>query len=261
MEIIKQNLGSKFSEIEVIPFSDIHIGANVDYKILKDTIKYIEDTPNAYTMLNGDLLNNAIKTSVSDIYSEFINPDAQLEKLVELFKPIKHKILCVLSGNHEDRTWKLTGIDIVKNFCYRLRIEDRYSSGNVMMFLSFGNKRGELATPRPFTFSLYAMHGSGGGKLIGGKMNTLERMSGIVDADIYLHSHTHTPATFKLDFIRVNHEKKSVKQVTKLFVNTNAWLEYGGYGEVKGYKPSTITPVKIKLKGIDRNKQYATCEL
>jgi len=259
MKTIKVDLGSHFNEVEIVPISDSHIGDDYNEKLLRDTIEYVRITPNAYTILNGDMLNNALKTSVSDIYSAIIQPEEQIEKLVELFMPIKEKILAVLSGNHEARTYKATGIDIVKNFCYRLGIVDKYSSGNFMLFISFGLPF--ISRPnRRHTFSLYSTHGASGGKLVGSKMNALERLSGIIDADIYLHSHTHTPATFKLDYFRSNNRTKTVAQVTKLFVNTNAWLNYGGYGETMGFKPSTVTPVKINLIG-SKQKCYATCEI
>jgi len=279
MKTIKADLGSHFDKIEIVPISDSHIGDDYNEKSLRTTIEYIRVTPNAYTILNGDLINNALKTSVSDIYSAIMQPEAQIEKLIELFTPIKDKILAVLGGNHEARTYKLTGMDVIKNFCYRLGIVDKYSTGNFMLFISFGlpfetrpNRRytfslysthgasGGKLVNRRYTFSLYSTHGASGGKLVGSKMNALERLSGIVDADIYLHSHTHTPATFKLDYFRSNSRTKTVSQVTKLFVNTNAWLNFGGYGETMGFKPSTVTAVKINLIG-SKQKCYATCEI
>lgn len=260
MKVIRRDLGSEFNEIEIIPISDTHIGdKETNLKALKKTIDYIKNTPNVYTILNGDLLNNAIRSSVSDIYSATFNPEQQMDTLVELFEPIKDKILAVLEGNHEHRSYKETGIRITKNFCYRLGIVDIFTDDVFMLFVSFG-----LPFPtrinRRHTFSIFSVHGSSGGKYVGGKLRGVESLSGIIDADIYLHSHTHTPAAFKLDYFRSNSRTKTVQQVTKLFVNSTAWLGYGGYGAVNGYKPATIAPTKIKLVG-DGKIKYANCEI
>jgi len=260
MKTIKRDLGSQFNNIEIIPISDTHIGDMVtDMKALKKTLQYIQDTPNVYTILNGDLLNNAIKSSVSDIYSATLNPEEQMATLIELFEPIKDKILAVLEGNHENRSYKETGMRTTKNFCYRLGIVDRFTDDVFTLFVSFGLPQ-QSRPNRRHTFSIFSRHGNSGGKYVGGKLRGVESMAGVVDADIYLHSHTHTPASFKLDYFRSNCRTKTVTQVTKMFVNSNAWLGYGGYGAVGGYKPATIAPVTIKLFG-DGKYKWATCEL
>ena len=42
--------------------------------MIKERIEYVKNTESAYAVLNGDLMNNALKTSVSDIYSEQLSP-------------------------------------------------------------------------------------------------------------------------------------------------------------------------------------------
>ena len=260
MKVIKHDLGSHFNKIEIVPMGDTHVGSpEMNEKKIRETVEYVRVTPNAYVVMTGDAIDNAIKTSISDIYTATMQPEAQIEKLLELFNPIKDKILAIQAGNHSMRSYRLTGIDIIKNFAYRMGIDDYYTAGNFMLFVSFG-----LPFPtrpnRRHTFSLYSTHGSTGGKTVGGKLGGLEKMAGVIDADIYLHAHVHTPATFKLNFFRSNSRTKTVQEVTKLFVNSNAWLDFGGYGEVKGYRPATISKVRIKLEGVG-DKKYATCEL
>ena len=71
----------------------------------------------------------------------------------------------------------------------------------------------------------------------------------LVDADIYVHSHTHLPAVFKQGYFRVDTANSSVSHVTKLFVNTSSTLDYGGYGETQGYKPTAKDTPLIRLDG------------
>ena len=92
-------------------------------------------------------------------------------------------------------------------------------------------------------------HGTGGGRKEGAKAIRLADMASIIDADIYVHSHTHLPMVMKERFARVNLPHSSFAFVDKLFVNTAACLNYGGYGEEFEFKPaSTATPI-IYLDG------------
>ena len=50
------------------------------------SVQYDKD---AYIILNGDILNNATKTSVSDCYSEVLMPMEQIQQAVELFVQIR----------------------------------------------------------------------------------------------------------------------------------------------------------------------------
>ena len=92
-------------------------------------------------------------------------------------------------------------------------------------------------------------HGARGGRKEGGKLNALADLAEIVDADIYVCGHTHLPATFKNGFYRASAITSSVQYVTHTFVNTAAALNYGGYGEVQGYKPASKDYPVIILNG------------
>lgn len=261
MKVISVDLGQELSSVRIIPLSDMHIGdGHVNIKKLQETIDYIKTHDDVYTIVNGDNIDNAVRNSVSDIYGGVMNPMDSLEKLYEMLLPIRKKILVMTTGNHEARTYKQTGIDVTRNIAWRLGLEDNYAPENYVLFVSFGQPHTTRETRR-YTYSLHGTHGSGGGgRLVGGKLNALERLAGNIDADIYLHSHTHVPATFKLDFIRTDTRTRTIRQVTKMFVNTNAWMNYGGYGEVFNFKPSTISPVVIKLEP-KNGELYSSCEV
>ena len=74
------NLPKDITNIEVLPLSDLHVGdASFDRECFLRYIRYVEAEPNRYILLNGDILNNATKSSVSDIYEETMNPRDQIE--------------------------------------------------------------------------------------------------------------------------------------------------------------------------------------
>lgn len=239
--------------IEIIPMADLHIGdSQCDYKLVLERIEYIKNTKNAYCILDGDLMDTAIASSIGDTYSASIQPMEQLKHCVKIFEPIKDKILAVLSGNHENRVWKSDGIDITEIMCAQLGIAERYSPTTALLFIRFGDK-GKHLHNRTMTYTIYATHGSGGGRREGGKVNRLADLASIVDADCFVHGHTHLPLIFKESYYRVNVSQSTVTAVDKLFVNCGASLNYGGYGDKAGFKPASKRTPTIYLDGHKRD--------
>lgn len=260
MKVIKIDLSQDIKQLELHTFADEHIGdEHCDLKRLKERIEYVKNTPNAYCIMNGDILDNATKTSIGDCYTQAFNPMEQLARATELFSPIADKILCITHGNHENRTYKKEGINLSYLIAEQLGLGDRYSPTSVLLFLRFGtdasgqresNGSGKI---RKICYTLYCLHGSGGGRKEGAKAIRLADMASIIDVDIYIHSHTHLPMIMKQGFHRIDLRNSGVALVDKLFVNTAANLKYGGYGEAGEFKPSSMDTPIIYLDGTSKN--------
>ena len=98
-------------------------------------------------------------------------------------------------------------------------------------------------------YTVYVSHGNCGGRKESGKIQRLVDLSTIVDADCYVVGHSHLPALLKDSFARPCMANNSITYGTRLYINTSAKLNYGGYGEVGGFKPPcTDTPI-IHLSG------------
>jgi predicted phosphodiesterase len=249
MKAVKVNLSKDIEQAQIHVFSDWHVGdKGCKINDIQQQITEVANNPNAYCILNGDLMNNATKTSVSDCYAEVLTPMEQLSELYRLLSPIKDKILLITIGNHEARTYRQDGIDLMRLLARQLDIEDRYCSEGGVLFLRLG-KGAERHAEKPYSYTLYVTHGSGGGRKEGAKAVRLADMASIIDVDIYVHSHTHLPMIMKQSFYRVSQQNSSVAKAEKLFVNTAAQLEYGGYGQTYEFKPnSTANPI-IYLSG------------
>lgn len=257
MQVLKCDLGD-FKEIEILPLADWHIGdPHSDGKKITEYLDYIKSKPNVFVILNGDMMNCAVKSSISDVYSETVSPMEALKQCVKLFDPIKDRVLCITDGNHERRIWRNDGVDMTQLMATQLGLGDRYTNASALLFVYFGQWYKSGRHPGPVLYTLYVVHGSGGGRKEGGKVQRLVDLSAIVDADIYIHSHTHLPAVARNSYYRVSTTNRSVQQVDKLYVNTSSALQYGGYGEAASFKPnSTETPI-IKLDGT-RHRMTAT---
>ena len=255
MKTIRCDLPDK-GIIEIYPLADLHIGdAMSDGKMILNTLDYIKNTPNTYCILDGDLMDTAVCSSIGDTYGANLQPMEQLKTCVRLFQPLADagRILAVLPGNHENRVYKSDGIDMTEMMCAQLRIPERYSPTTALLFVRFGKDNRKERKGRPHLYTIYVTHGSGGGRREGGKVNRLADLASIVDADIYIHAHTHLPLVFKEAFYRVSGSNSSVAMVDKLFVNTAAALNYGGYGDKAGFKPASKCYPVIYLDGVNHN--------
>lgn len=259
MKTVKVKLDKSFDSVEVHILADWHIGDKYcKFNEIKNTLKYIEETPNAFCILNGDLMNNATKTSVSDCYAEQMKPQGQLQLLCDLIEPIKDKVLFITQGNHEARTYRNDGIDLTAIMAKQLGIYDKYARAGGVLFLRFGELGGHSHN-RKVCYTFYITHGSGsGGKKEGGKANGLCDLASIVDTDIYIHAHTHLPMVIKENFFRLDNKNSCVKEVEKLFVNSASSMSYGGYGQEFKFKPANSTSPIIYLDG---HKKSASAKL
>ena len=254
MQTAKHELPRDLKEAEIHVLADLHLGdPNCDEKGITERIRRIAETPNAYALLNGDLLNTATKTSVSDIYAETLTPMQQLKRAAYLLGPIKGKILGGVLGNHEERIVKADSIDLTDILARELGFP--YCPEGLLLFIKLGEHNGKKGY-RQITYSLYMTHGTGGGRTMGGKVNAVQRMAQVVDADVYCMGHVHTPSVTRESFYRTDIATCSAKLVERLYVITGAAMDYGGYAQRQIYTPaSKISPV-IRLRG-DRKQADA----
>lgn len=247
-KVIRINLNKERNEIvgdiKVIVIADSHIGdRNANVKYLKEIIDMVLREPNTYIIINGDICNMALKNSKSNIYDDIMGPEEQLEFAYQLLYPVRHKILCMHPGNHDERPERETGIDVIKFLAHKLGIIDRYSKFGWFLFLQFGNcKRG-----RPIIYEAYGYHGSGGCGTSGAKLNKVKSLRSIVVADLYVMSHVHDVNVNRSPIIVADKASKTLVQRTQHFLTTNSFVEYGGYASKAGYPASSILIAEISF--------------
>lgn len=256
MHTVRIDYPEEWERMNVYTLADLHIGDQMALDAeIKRRFDEIANDPCGVCVLNGDLMNTALKNSVSDVYAEKLTPMQQIARLVEMLRPIQGKIVAATTGNHEQRAYRDDGIDIMRLVCRELGIENRYDPCGVLVFVRFGEKNGHERHKGKHTkrlYTIYATHGSGGGRKEGAKAIRLADMASIVDADCYIHSHTHMPMVMKQDYYRTSASNSSVDKVERTFVNTASAMDYGGYGQAAEFKPSSISNPVIHLYARDR---------
>ena len=254
MQVFDYEFGGDVDQLKILGLSDLHLEDPLcDTRRAVQFVEEVRSEDNTYCIVNGDVFNNATRTSVSDAWGNRMDIDTAIDEVVALLDPIKEKILVLTDGNHEKRSYRDHNRLLVKDVSRILGINDRYSFGPYLLYMAFGKNQGRDC--RKTVYSLYGKHGSGGGRRVGSKFNKLEDMLSTINADIFLHSHTHVEGAFRLSSASVDYRNRKPIFKDHLFVNTAAYLEHGGYGEEAGYRPvSTVYP-RIYLRGEERFAQ------
>ena len=254
MNTAKHELPRDMTIAEIHVLADLHLGdPHCDEASIKERVKRIAETPNAYCLLNGDLMNVATKTSVSDIYAETLTPMQQLKRAEYILSPLRGKILGATIGNHEERIVKTDSIDLVEILSREMKFP--YCPDGLLLFIKLGELTGNKHF-RQTIYSLYMTHGTGGGRTMGGKVNAVQRMAQAVDADVYVMSHVHTPSVTRDMYYRTDLPTCTAKPVERLYVITGASMDYGGYGQRQMYTPASKQSPVIRLRG-DRKEADA----
>lgn len=253
---VAHRLPADQNEIFLYPISDVHYGHPLfSEKHLTRILAEILHLPNAYVILNGDLCECALRESKGDVYHQ-TPPDKQLEWIIAKFEPIKHRILAMTAGNHENRIADKTGIDICAIIARQLHVF--YRNEGAMVKIEFGDNNN--STPgKPYVCYVYATHGYGGARTTGAKIAKGERSANnFQKVKLVIMSHDHQAAFVsgtKLepdDRTSVDEDgfrTGKMRAVTVKILKSNAFLKWGGYSERGGYPPVDLDPCYARIYG------------
>lgn len=243
--------------IVVFPISDVHFGALEHMnKEWLEFCKLVEQTPNAYIILGGDMVNNNVRTcGFINPYDELVRPREQKKRMVEMLTPIKDRILCAVTGNHEARSMKDDDIDITYDIMAKLDLEDLYRPNMAFMKVSLGHRKADNTPIQSYTFAV--THGAGGGIFTGATVNRNERFGNVIEGlDCLVVGHTHKGTVTKPSKIVIDRKNDKVTMSHYVVISMVSWLNYGGYAMQKMLLPSHVAdPQKLKLHMNQSNKR------
>jgi predicted phosphodiesterase len=236
-------------ELHIHPIADVHLGAaeHMESAWREFRTRILED-PDAYIILDGDLINNATRSSVSNIFEETMRPREQKKLMTEMLEPLRDKILCAVPGNHEGRSGKDADDDPMYDIMCKLDLEDIYRENMAFVKIQCGSVEAD-GRLNP-TYVIAVTHGNGNGLLTGGSVNRAERFGYAIDgADVLILGHTHKPFTTQPGKIFVDSRNNRVSVKPFKVVSATSWLSYGGYAARKNLLPTTHAPQILKLSG------------
>ena len=249
LKVLTHDLGVETESVYLIPLSDLHIGSEFDEKKFNGYRDWILERDNAYCIINGDVLELALKSSIGNPYST-LRPKEQKALAIKCLQPLASagKILAYLDGNHEARASKETDEYVGQYICEMMGIPEVYNSDGIFLFLNVGHNRNKGPKNR-VTYTIFMLHGWTGSRRIGGKANNLEDMAKSVHADIYIASHTHTKFAFPRRIVEPDTRTKTLRYKKQFCVSAGSFLEWDGYAVRKGYNPVSLGSPRIRLNG------------
>ena len=236
-------------DITIVPIADVHLGAPECME--QEFIKFIDTIAakdNVYVVLVGDLLNNAIRSSVSDIYAELYRPSVAKRMMANILEPIKDRILCSITGNHERRSSREVDDDATADIMCKLDLEHLHRENIAFMKLQFGDVNGDgLRNP---TYTIAVAHGSGGGGQTGAGVNKTERFSAYIDnLDAFISGHSHRPVVSQPGKIYIDTRNNKVSIKPFKVITATSWIRSGGYSLQKLLTPTSHALQTITLSG------------
>lgn len=263
----------------VIPFSrpdvfhiytlgDIHNGTKhcVENK-LKEKIREIKDDKRNIWVEMGDsceFITPGDPRFDAGVLADWLKKDDdnialdEVEHLVELLSPIASQCAGKLKGNHEITIHQHSHINVQKEICKRLKVDDLDYSAFIKFI--FRRKGGGNDA---HVYTAFVTHGAGCAITAGAKLIRLQRLMDNFDADIIASGHVHDIITYTKPYLTLD-SNNQVKQRVKVGAMTGCWFRTysqgvsSSYGEQKNYPPValgcpvfTINPDKsiLEVKG------------
>ena len=240
-------------DITIIPISDVHLGSQecMEQEFI-DFIKKIAATEHTYLVLGGDLIDNGTRSSVTNPFRATMPPSQQKREIANILEPARDRILCIVPGNHERRSWKDADDDPVYDIASKLDLEDLYRENIAFLKIKLGIE-GETSrsngSQRP-TYTIVVTHGHGGGILTGGAVNKSERFGYVIDGmDALIVGHTHKPYTTQPGKIYIDKQNNQVCIKPFKVISSTSWLSFGGYAARNMLLPSTHCLNTLTLRG------------
>lgn len=245
MEIVQQHLSRDFDIIEIFSVNDLHVGDPLhDGKMFDRFLKMIKEQDNRFIVLAGDLIDNPTRNSVGDTYESLMSPQEQKEFVIEKLEPIADRILFICDGNHEARNVRGDGQLITRDIAFALKKKDVYRAPGGFLQVTFGAKR----NGKRRSYVGYITHGSGGGATSGNALNKVESLSYFAQADFYIMGHNHKRIVAdNVVQLRPDTRNGIVRAISPICIVAGAWMDYGGYGQFKMYRPGGKGTVPLRL--------------
>lgn len=202
----------------VAVWGDLHLGGlNTDYDRIQQELEIITNTPNAYLILLGDLVDGVFWGGASGA-EQSQTLDEQRGFLMALFEAIKGRVLFAIPAEHDDKWATRTGATPYFNFTEITGAP--FVRGTAEVEVVVGDNE----------YRIVAQHKARGNSLYNKNHPTVRQSRfGLQGADIYMSAHTHRKQVSQ-EAVR---EFNGSRLITHISVG--AYKSSDEYGEREGF--------------------------
>ena len=223
----------------VLPISDVHWGSpECNKELFLENMQWAHEHKNVHLILNGDLLEASTRGSVgSGVYEQKANAGNQLEEMLAILKPFadEGRIIGITNGNHEDRIYNMSGVDITRVMANELKTP--YFKNGGFFKIGVGKQN----------YHMYVTHGSSGATLPYTKIKKTLDLGRFIDVDLYASGHVHDNQVHSQEYLAIDNRRGGVIKKNRYFVITGHYLDWKGYAQAKSLVPGKQGTPKIKL--------------
>jgi predicted phosphodiesterase len=219
--------------------NDLHYGSELFNDKKWNAFKAeVMSNDHAYVCWIGDLMENAVPNSKSDVLTQKHPPAEQKAWVTQQFKDFGGKNIAVVPGNHEyNRTTKMCGLYPLYDCCLLAGIDDKYR--NTIAFIDIGIGVRSNNNKQVHYFG-QIQHKARTAKAY----CSADYTDGI---DFFAYGHDHNPSddpTAKLVFDSRN---KIVYKRNVECLDNGSCCFFGGYGAQNAYRPQSDKMYKLRI--------------
>lgn len=235
----------EFAFIEVYAIHDLHVG-NATFNLQKwNALKEdILSVPNRYAIFVGDMMENAVPGSKSDVFTQTMPPQDQKEFIAKELTDLAERTIAIVDGNHErNRVTRATGLYPLYDCALLAGIGDRYRPHFVIADIGVGARKKDASQQTHYV--IYAVHKAKDTKAY----SSADFVDGI---DAMVFGHTHSPQDIPRGKLVYDGKLKQIRQRSVETINAGSFCQYGTYAVDNAYRPNSDKLYKFILMGDEK---------
>lgn len=174
----------------------------------------------------GDNFENALPNKPHMMWDQLTEPEAQLDYVEALLRPVAGQIVGAVTSNHSRRSRKAAGIDLDRQLACRLGYRNKYHGTIGHTVLPVGKMK----------YRIIYTHGIGSGSNVLSDFRAINTM--YPNADLICASHTHTCLTTSEGFFTMTDGGRHTHRV--VYARTGSGITYPSYAEEQLYRPQPM---------------------
>ena len=242
------DLPSEFEYVDIYFIHDVHYGSELfNEKKWENLKKRILADEKSVVCFVGDLMENAIPNSKSDMFTQTHSPAQQKEWVIQQFKDFSHKIIAVVAGNHEDnRTTKVSGLYPLYDCCLIAGVDDKYR--NTIAFIDIGVGVFKYVKNKQVHYFGQIQHKARDLK----SYHSSDYTDGI---DFFASGHDHETKDKPRAKMVFDKQNKVIYKRNIECLNCGSFCEFGGYGSKNAYRPQSDKMYMLRLYGNEKRME------